>query len=337
MEIHQEKIDWLNQIAQIQGIPIEDLKKYYTTQINDPTCISAFPNEDDLLNYVDNLVATFIQEFHSVKMTEYEIVVITSSTPRVSKAGNLYNTHVALAKLAKSESAPKWMNIINNEDNGVVERIESFSTGTIKVNVKTEDETQIDAFSRINTEFVPCVLSWVPQTPTEKKDWIKKTLRSFTIATAEKNLSAKTHDLRGINPCSLRWIQGNIATHRIIKKINEKTGEDREFGIITITDKSVVTIPDFGKSKQISDPNNPGKTITLYGGFSAFVEPDDIRSVGRGSECIFIGTLPSGRQMNVGTIIPILAIPPKKPTEKLQIPDASSQIPQDVSTNPAML
>ena len=100
-------------------------------------------------------------------------------------------------------------------------------------------------------------------------------------------------------------------------------------------------IPDFGKSKQVPDPKNPGKTMTEYGGFSAFVDPVDIETIGKGSECIFIGTLTGARMMNVGTIIPILAIAPKKPTEKLQKPGAAIVAPPsgviDASVNPSAL
>jgi len=339
MEIPQQKLDWLSQIAEIQGIPVDDLKKYYDKQINDTTCVAAFPKEEDLLDYVDNLLATHIQEFHSAVMTEYEVVVFVSSSPKVSKAGNLYNNHTVMAKLIGEGQKIKWMNIVNNEDTGNVERLPILSTGTIKVNVKTENDAQIDAFSRTNTEFVPKTLSWVPQTLAEKKEWMKKSIRQFTIAEAGKNLSAKTQDLKGINPCSLRWIEGNIATHRIIKKTDEKTGNERVTGIITITDKSVLTNPDFGKNKTVPDPKNPGKTMTEYGGFSAFADPEDIKDIGKGSKCLFIGTVASVKMMNVGTIIPILAIPPKKPTEKLQIPGTQAPTVQapDASVNPASL
>ena len=339
MEIPQNKLDWLKQIADIQGIPVEDLIKYYGKQINDKTCIDAFPKEEDLLDYVDNLLATHIQEFHSAVMTEYEIVVVVSSAPKTSKAGNLYNNHTVLAKIpGDDQKAPRWMNIVNNEDTGNVVRLEPLSTGIIKVNVKSENDVQIDAFSRTNTEFTPKVLSWVPQTMAEKKEWIKKSIRQFTILTAGQNLSAKTQDGKGVNPCSLRWIKGNISTHRIIKKTDEKTGVERVTGILNLTDSSVVTIPDFGKSKQIPDPKNAGKTITEYGGFSAFADPVDIEHIGKGSECVFIGTVASARQMNVGTILPILAIAPKKPTDKLQKP-TGNQAPvvpaaPDASVNP---
>lgn len=339
MEIPTVKADWLAQIAEIQGIPVEDLKKYYLKQINDDTCKTAFPREEDLLDYVDNLLATHIQEFHSAVMTEYEVVVFVSSSPKVSKAGNLYNNHVMMAKLLGEGQKIKWMNVVNNDDTGKVERLAPLSTGIIKVNVRSENDQQIDAFSRSNTEFIPKALSWIPTTMTERKDWMKKAIRNFKIADAAKNLSAKTQDLKGINPCSLRWVEGNIATHRIIKKTDEKTGLERVTGIITISDASVLTNPEFMKNKTVPDPKNPGKTMTEYGGFSAFVDPEDIRDIGKGSKCIFVGTVASARMMNVGTIIPILSIAPKKPSERLQKPGTPvvPAAPPVGAINPAML
>lgn len=340
MEIPQNIVDWLNQIAQIQGIPMDDLKKYYEKQLNDTTTVAAFPKEEDRIDYINNLLGTHIQEFHSAVMTEYEVVVLVSSAPKTSKAGNLYNNHVMMAKLPGEGQKFRWMNVVNNEDTGNVVRLEPLSTGTIKVNVKDKNEIQINAFSRTNTEFVPKQIASIPITRAEKIAWMKASLKQFTIASAGQNLSAKTQDQKGVNPCSLRWIQGNIATHRIIKKTDEKTGLERTTGIITITDKTVVTIPDFGKSKQIPDPKNPGKTMTQYGGFSAFAEPTDIEYIGKGSECIFIGTVPSATMMNIGTIIPILAIAPKKPTEKLQKPTTIATPPTgviDASVSPSAL
>lgn len=318
MQIPQAKLDWLGQIASIQGIPLEELKKYYEKHINDPTCIAAFPKEEELLDYVDNLLGTHIQEFHGAVMTEYEIVVFVSSAPKTSKAGNLYNSHVGMVKLPGDGQKFKWINIVNNEETGKVERLPILGTGTIKVNVKSENDLQIDAFSRPNTEFVPKLLSWVPADINERKNWMKKNIRQTTIADVGKNLSVKTQDGKGINPCSLRWIQGTISQRRIIKRVDEKTQIERNTGILNITDKTCVTIPDFGKPKQVPDPKNPGKTMTEYGGFSGFIDPEDIKDIGKDSECIYVGTLSSSRSMNIGTIIPILTVAPKKPTDRLQ-------------------
>jgi hypothetical protein len=341
MEIPQIKLDWLNQIATIQGIPVEDLKKYYLKQINDPTCVTAFPKEEDLLDYIDNLLATHIQEFHSAVMTTYEVVVFASSAIKTSKAGNAYNNHVMMARLPGEGNPFRWMNVINNEDTGVVEKILPLSSGTYNVNVKENEGANIVAFSRSNSTFTPKVIAGIPTVMSEKIEWMKKSLKSFTIATAGQNLSAKDKDGKYVNPCSLRWMRGTIATHRITKKIDEKTGIERSTGILNLSDASAVTIPDFGKSKTITDPKNPGKTITEYGGFSAFVDPEDIATIGKGSECIFIGTLTSAKMMNINTIIPLLTIAPKKATEKLQKSGSvTSTTPVgiiDASVNPVML
>lgn len=339
MEIPQIKADWLAQIAEIQGIPLDDLKKYYHKQINDDTCRNAFPKEEDLLDYVDNLLATHIQEFHSAVLTEYEIVVFVSSEPRASKAGNVNNNHVVMAKLPGDGQKIKFMDIENYAETGKVERLEVLSTGTIKVNVRSENDVQIDAQSTSVTEFVPKQLQWVPVTMNERKEWMKKAIRNFKIAEAGKNLSTKDKDGKWFNKCSLRWVEGVISSHRIIKKTDESTGVERQTGIITISDASVLTNPEFSKNKTIKDPKNPTKTITEYGGFSAFADPADIANIGKGSKCIFIGTVTSPKNMNIGAIIPILAIPPKKPTEKLQKPgstQASAPV-ADSSVNPSFL
>ena len=338
MEIPQTKIDWLNQIAEIQGIPVDDLKKYYHKQINDTTCTAAFPKEEDLLDYVDNLLATHIQEFHSAVMTEYEVVIIVSSEPRASRAGNVNNNHIVMAKLPGDGQKVKFMDIENYQETGNVERLPILATGTIKVNVRTENDVQIDAQSTAVTEFIPREVSWVPKTMTEKKEWIKKSIRNFKIAEAGKNLSTKDKDGKWFNKCSLRWVEGVISTHRIIRKTDEKTDAERVIGIITISDASVLTNPDFSKNKTIPDPKHPGKTMTEYGGFSAFADPADIADIGKGSKCIFIGTVTSPKNMNVGSIIPILAIAPKKPTEKLQKPGTvAPEEPAIDAINPAML
>jgi hypothetical protein len=111
--------------------------------------------------------------------------------------------------------------------------------------------------------------------------------------------------------------------------------------MLNLGDASTAMIPDFGKSKQVADPKHPGKTMTEYGGFSGFANPEDIKDIGKGSKCIFIGTVSSASNMNIDTIIPLLAIPPKKASEKLQKPGAAPATPPsgviDASVNPAML
>lgn len=318
VDLPQEKIDWLTQLSQINGIPLEDLKKYYLRYLNDERYKAAFTTQEELLDYADMLIATHIQEFHSAVLTEYEVMVVVSSNPKVSKAGSLYNSHVMLAKLPGDGQKVKWMNVVNNEDTGKVEKLDVLSTGTIKVNVSKETEGTIDAFSRGNTEYVQKALSWLPPDVKSRRDYLLKVIKNVQIANAGQNLSVMSEDRKWFLPYSLRVVRGNISMHRIIKKTDEKTGAERETGIINIVDKSVVTNPDFFKQKTIPDPKQPGKTMTQYGGFSAFADPEDIRTIGKGSEAYFIGRITAANQMNVDTILPVLVIAPKKPTEKLQ-------------------
>lgn len=329
MEIPQELNDLLNQISGLQGIPIEGLTKYTLKNLNDPACVLAFPKEEDRVNYVTNLIGTFIQEFHAAVLTEYEIVVIVSSNPKASKAGKINNNHIVMAKLVGGDALapPKWMDIENYQETGKVEKYEALSTGIIKVNIKSENNVQIDAQSTSTTEFTPKQLSWVPTTLPEKKEWLKKAVKRFTVATAAANLSAKNADGKWVNKCSLRWIEGNIATHFITKKLDETTNIERATGIISIVDKSCLLIPDFGKSKQVPNPKKPGELMTEYNNFSAFVDPEDIELIGKGSECVFIGTVTSGKSMNIGTILPIRAVPPLKPTDKLNKPGTPPVVP----------
>lgn len=339
MEIPQEKIDWLSQMSQIHGILLEDLKKYYTRYLSDETYKAAFSTEAELLDYADMLITTHIQEFHSAVLTEYEIMVIVSSNPKVSKAGQLYNNHVVLAKLPGEGQKVKWMNIVNLDENGKVERLTELSIGTIKVSVSKETEQTIDAFSRSNTEFVEKALTWLPPDVKSRRDYLLKVIKNVEIANAGQHISAKSEDQKGFLPYSLRVIRGTISMHLIIKKTDEKTKTERETGIINIVDKSVSSNPDFFKQKTVSDPKNPGKTMTIYGGFSAFVEPSDIRDKGKGTEAYFIGRITAANQMNVDTILPVLVIAPKKPTEKLQKPGNATPTMStpDASVSPATL
>lgn len=337
-EIPQEKVDWLSQLSQINGIPLEDLKKYYMRFLNDETYKAAFTKEEELLDYADMLITTHIQEFHSAVLTEYEVMVVVSSTPKTSKNGSLYNNHVMLAKLPGDGQKVKWMNVVNLEDTGKVEKLGVLTTGTIKVNVAEETEQTINAFSRGNTEYVEKALTWLPADVRGRRDYLLKIVKNVEIAKAKDNLSAKTKDEKGYQPWSLRVIRGNISMHRIIKKTDEKTGAERVTGIINIVDKSVATNPDFFKQKTVQDPKDPSKTQTIYGGFSAFVDPEDIKDKGKGTEAYFIGRITAANQMNVDTILPILVIAPKKATEKLQKPGTSTApATPDASVSPAAL
>ncbi len=339
MEIPQEKIDWLSQMSQIHGMPLEDLKKYYTRFLTDETYKAAFQTEAELLDYADMLITTHIQEFHSAVLTEYEVMVVVSSNPKVSKAGQLYNNHLMLAKLPGDGQKVKWMNIVNLDDTGKVEKLSVLSTGTIKVSVSEETDQTINAFSRGNTEFVDKALSWLPPDIKSRKEYLLKIIKKVEVASAGQNLSARTTDGKGFQPWSLRAIRGTISMHRIVKKTDEKTKIERVTGIINIVDKSVASNPDFFKQKTVTDPKKPGETMTIYGGFSAFVDPEDIQDKGKGTEAYFIGRITAANQMNVDTILPVLVIAPKKPTEKLQKPgNIAPAIPvPDASVNPATI
>ncbi len=323
MEIPQTKKDFIVQLSQIHGIPQEDLEKYYQKHLDDPTYAQAFPNENDLMDYIDNLLITHIQEFHSAIMEEFEIFIIASSTPRESRQGNVYNGHTVLAKRPQ-EQKPKWMAIMNTEDTGVVQRLKSLDTGSMKVNIREENEQIITAFSRPTSEFVPKTLTWIPADENGKKEFLRRIIKKVDIASAGQNLSARDPGKDGkpgfVNKFSLRLVRGTIASHRIKKITDEETGKERETAIITLVDKSVATNPEFFKQKTKPDPKNPGKTLTEYGGFSAFCEPDDVRLVGKESDVEAIGYINSAHGMNAAAILPILAFAPKKPTEKLQKP-----------------
>lgn len=339
MEIPQEKIDWLSQMSEVHGMPLEDLKKYYMRFLNDETYKAAFSTETELMDYADMLITTHIQEFHSAVLTEYEIMVVVSSNPKVSKAGQLYNNHVVLARLPGEGQKVKWMNIVNLEETGKVEKLPVLSTGTINVSVSEETDQTISAFSKGHTEYIEKALTWLPPDVKSRKEYLLKIVKKVEIATAGQNISAKTSDGKGFQPWSLRAIRGTISMHRIIKKTDEKTKVERVTGIINIVDKSVSSNPDFFKQKTVSDPKNPGQTMTIYGGFSAFADPEEIQDKGKGTEADFIGRITAANQMNVDTIFPVLVIAPKKPTEKLQKPrDVAPAIPvPDASVNPATI
>lgn len=64
-EIPKNIVDWINQVSIYQRIPIENLTKYYLEQLNNPITEQAFPKEEDRIDYVNNLLGTHIQEFHT--------------------------------------------------------------------------------------------------------------------------------------------------------------------------------------------------------------------------------------------------------------------------------
>ncbi len=324
--IPPEKMDVLKQMSDVHGVKLADIQKFYETKINDETFTPNFPNQADLFSYVDSLLLGFIQDFVNSTMEEFEIIVIASSCPREAKTGSIFSNHTCAAKRtpeqiaeniqtgkAVGENGIKWLAIRNGEDSGILERITPLTTGRIKVSIGKEDERAIEAYSRSNSEFTPCSVSFVEESG--KKEYIKKLIRNVTLAQAGSNLSAKDEKGYAIS-YSLRLIVGTMSGRRLMK--NEKT--KKETAIINIMDGSVAGNSEFFKNKQVPDPDNAGKTKIQYGGFSGFCEPDDIRELDRGTYGMYIGHITTANNMNVQTIIPIMAVIPKKNTEKLQKP-----------------
>lgn len=331
MILPSEKTEFLQQLSQIHTIPFEELTKYYEQHFNDPLCVQAFPSEVDRYDYIDTLIITHIAQFHSSVVEEFEVFVISSSRPREArKSGNIFNNHVVLAKRPQPDARAKLMNIVNLGDSGIVTHLKPLSTGKIKVNISEETENTISAFSRESSEFIEQDLTWIPKTESEKVAYVAKLIKKVDIKNAGKNLSAKD-DKGRVNNFSLRMIQGIVSSHRIGKKEDEDTKVEREYGIIGIVDKSVALDSEFFKTKTIPDPKNVGKTITKYGGFSGFCDPDDIRTLGKGSEARFIGYITGDNNMNITTVLPMLSIAPKKPTERLQKNQATGTLGQDPS------
>lgn len=343
--IPQEKQDLLKQMSDIHGIPLDDLQKFYERHLNDPTYASQFTTEVEKLSYIDMLLGGHIQDYVNATQEEFEVIVVTSSSPRETKKGALMSNHVVLAKRTPKqmventnkgtagENKIKWLAVRNMEDSGIIEKIPALTTGCMKVPVGKEEDGAIESFSRPNSEFVPGAISFVPEA--NKLEFIRKVIKKVTIAQAGSNLSAKTDNGYAI-PYSLRLIHGTISSRRITKKIDEETKKERETGIINIMDTSIQANSEFFKNKTVPDIKNPGKTRTEYGGFGGFVDPADIRDLDRGTLADFIGHINSANQMNIATIIPQIAVAPKKPTERLQTGKAkypATEVP--AGTNPS--
>lgn len=345
--IPQEKKDFLKMMSEIHGIPLLDIEKFYEKHLNDEAYVAQFANQADLLSYVDMLLNGHIQDYVNSTMEEFEVLVLASSTPRESKKGSIFSNHTCIGRRTAAQHAEnikagkatddnktKWIAVRNGDDSGILERIAPRSTGVIKVSIGKEEDGAIEAYSRANSEFVPGAISFIKNT--EINDFINKQIRNVTIAQAGSNLSAKDDKGYAIS-YSLRLIRGVISGRRISKKIDEETKKERVSAIINIMDNSVQTNSEFFKNKQVPDTNNPGKTKTQYGGFSGFCEVEDIKDLDRGTLGIFIGHITSGNSMNVQTIIPVMAVAPKKPTEKLNkpapaVPAAPAAPAQEVSS-----
>lgn len=329
MSLPDKQTTFLKQMSDIHGIPILDITGFYEKNLNDPQQIAMWPNEEERLAYCDMLIGGYVHEFNSAVMEELDILAVYSTNPRESiKSGQLTNKIIGITK-RPADAKPKWFSIMNLKETGVIQRLDSLSTGTIKVNIQKETETTIEAFSRSQTIFTPKPLKWLKDeagavctTNAQKWAWIKKRVRNVEIAEAGKYISAK--DNKGYPVFNdLRIITGLIASRRISKKIDEETKKERQTGIITLTDKSILNNHDFFVNKEIPDPKDATKKKTQYGGFSGFVEPSDIEHIGKDSIIEALGHISGPQNMNVVYIHPILIKAPLKPTERIQKPTSN--------------
>ncbi len=338
MTLPQEKIDSLNQLSQIHGIPIQDLVSYYEKHLADPNYNGKFKSQSELLNYIDSLIVGFIGEFANNVMDEVEMLILDSSTPRESKNQNYFNRHLALAKRTSGDTKMKWLSVMNMEETGEMIQLPDLSTGKMKISITKETDQTIEAFSRTGlSNFTPQGLTWVSPNEAEKKDFIRKIIKPVEIAQAGKNLSLKLDGTDMISPFSLRLISGTISSRRLSKKVDDETRKERESGIINIVDKSVALNPDFFKNKTITDPKDASKTKIQYGGFAGFCEPDDIRNIDRGTQAEFIGYITSPQNMNVVTIWTSLVVAPKTPTQRLKTGKTDNKQSAPSGINPAAL
>lgn len=333
MVLPDKQMGFLNQMSSIHGIPPNDLIAFYEKNLNDPQHIAMWSNIEERLAYIDMLIGGYIQEFNSAVMEELDIFVAFSTNPRESKSsGQLTNKIIGITK-RPTDAKPKWLSIMNLEETGVIQKLPSLSTGTIKINIQKETETSIEAFSRSQTVFTPKTLEWlkddagaVCNNDPSKWAWLKKRIKNVEIAEAGKWLSAKNE--KGYSVFNdLRIITGLIATRRISKKIDDETKKERQTGIITLTDKSILTNHDFFLNKEIVDPKDATKKKTQYGGFSAFVEPEDINEIGKDSYVDALGYIIGTQNMNIAYLHPILVKPPLKPSDRIQKPASGTGLP----------
>ncbi len=324
MSLPDKQMGFLQQMSSIHGIPINELTAFYEKNLNDPQHVVMWSNMEERLAYIDMLIGGYVQEFNSAVMEELDLFVVYSTNPRESKnSGQLVNQIIGITK-RPAEARPKFLKIMNLEETGVIQRLNSLSTGTINVNIQKETETTIEAFSRSQTVFKAKTLEWlkddagnVCNTDIQKWLWLKKRIKTIEIAEAGKWISAK--DEKGYAVFNdLRIISGFVATRRITKKIDEETKKERQTGILTLTDKSILNNHDFFVNKEIVDPKDATKKKMQYGGFSVFVEPVDIENIGKGSVVDLLGHISGPQNMNASYIHPILIKAPLKPTDRIQ-------------------
>lgn len=326
MVLPDEQAGFLKSMSAIHGIPESDIVTFYEKNLNDPQHVTMWPDLNQRLAYCDMLVGSYVTEFNSAVMEELDIFVVYSTNPRESKkSGQLTNKIIGVTK-RPTDVKPKWLSIMNLEETGIIQKINGLLTGTIKINIQKETETTIEAFSRSQTVFTPKTLTWVVDetgavcnTDAQKWAWIKKRVKNVEIAEAGKWQSGKDENGYPIFN-DLRIIRGLVASRRVTKKIDEETKKERQTGIITLTDNSILQNHDFFVNKEIVDPKDATKKKTQYGGFSGFVEPDDIKNIGKDSVVEVLGHISSAQNMNVAYIHPILIKPPLRPTDRIQKP-----------------
>lgn len=330
MSLPEKQNGFLQQMSSIHGIPINELVAFYEKNLIDTQHVAMWPNMEERLAYIDMLIGGYVQEFNSAVMEELDLLTVYSTNPRESKnSGQLVNQIIGVTK-RPADPKPKWFKIMNLEETGVIQRLDSLSTGSIKVNIQKETETTIEAFSRSQTIFTPKTLEWlkdeagnVCNTEAQKWNWLKKRIKTVEIAEAGKFISTK--DEKGYAVFNdLRIITGLVATRRITKKIDDETRKERQTGIITLTDRSILNNHDFFMNKEIVDPKDSTKKKTQYGGFSIFVEPEDIKNIGKDSVVDMLGHITGPQNMNAQYIHPILIKAPLRPTDRIQKSAAGS-------------
>ena len=323
MEIPQNRKDFITQVASVNGIPLEDILKWYQKKIDDQGLIAQFSTTEGLLDYADTLLSTYIQDYHGSKLTEFEIFVLCSQSPHYTKAGAQVNSHTGLARKA-GEQKVKWINITNMEEGEQVKRITPLTTGVMAVNVSEETDSTIIAFSRPNGEFIEQPLTWIKPDMESKRAYVRKLFKQIEIKDAPKHITPKD-DKGYMVPFSMVLIRAVLARVSINLQ-DDGHGGQRESCPISITDKSTMLMPqDFFKTTEIADPKDTTgqKKKKLYGGFGGFAEADDIRQLGKGSEVEVICQIENDHNMKPLTVLPLTIMAPKKATDRLQKPPAA--------------
>lgn len=316
MEIPQNRRDFINQVASANGIPVEDMLKWYQKKIEDPALIAQFSSPDALLDYADQVLSQYIQDYHSGKLTDLELFVIVSQTPWYTKAGSRMNIHTGLAKRPDDKKV-KWITITNMEDSEQCKKLPGLCTGIMGVNIAEETDTTITAFSRPNGEFIAQPLSWIKPDMESKRAYIRKLFKHIEIKDAPQNITPK--DTKGYNvPFHFVLIRAVLARVSVNLQ-DDGHGGQRESCPIKLTDKSTMLMPqDFFKDSEITDPKDPSKKKKVYGGFGGFAEADDVRELGKGSEVEVICQIEDAHNCKPFVILPITTIAPKKATDRLQ-------------------